>query len=187
MFVPNIGIDGKDYAKYGTTFDNQLVIIDKTGKSDDNIVTGKVDSVEDLLPLVEGIRNDRKQPESSESAKSEQAEQAVGKAPSEKVGQNPEPGMASQPAISNSGQWRRGKVDLLQPGLQESLEECLYQWSPKKAMDFLTNNREDNPLGQKVDKNNPVEVAALILNQLDSRLSAEMEGYPGTPLPNSLK
>ncbi|MDD2660659.1 MAG: strawberry notch family protein, partial [Methylococcales bacterium] len=55
----NIGISGKEYAKYGTTFDNQIIVIDKTGATTSPILTGKVDSVADLPALLEGIRNDR--------------------------------------------------------------------------------------------------------------------------------
>ncbi|PPC90846.1 MAG: hypothetical protein CTY34_06195 [Methylobacter sp.] len=55
----NIGISGKEYAKYGTTFDNQILVIDKNGATTQPILTGKVDSVADLPALLEGIRNDR--------------------------------------------------------------------------------------------------------------------------------
>lgn len=58
----NIGVSGREYAKYGTTFDNQILIIDKTGKTDyNNIITGQVDRIENLIPLIEGIRNDRRE------------------------------------------------------------------------------------------------------------------------------
>ncbi|HET6719577.1 MAG TPA: strawberry notch family protein, partial [Rhodocyclaceae bacterium] len=55
----NIGISGQEYAKYGTTFDNQILVIDKTGPTTGQVVTGKVDSVDDLPQLLEAIRNDR--------------------------------------------------------------------------------------------------------------------------------
>lgn len=55
----NVGIAGKEYAKYGTTFDNQLLVIDKTGPKTQPVLTGSVDSVADLPTLLEGIRNDR--------------------------------------------------------------------------------------------------------------------------------
>ena len=55
----NIGISGKEYAKYGTTFDNQILIIDKTGATSQPVLTGKVESVSDLPGLLEGIRNER--------------------------------------------------------------------------------------------------------------------------------
>lgn len=54
----NIAISGQEYKKYGTTWDNQLIILDKTPNTYD-IITGKVDLIEDLLPLIEDIRNDR--------------------------------------------------------------------------------------------------------------------------------
>ncbi|HNG04323.1 MAG TPA: strawberry notch family protein, partial [Nitrospira sp.] len=58
----NIGIDGKEYAKYGTTFDNQILVIDKTGPTTGDIVTERVGSVSELPKLLEGIRSDRLPP-----------------------------------------------------------------------------------------------------------------------------
>jgi antirestriction protein ArdC/phage/plasmid primase-like uncharacterized protein/predicted RNA methylase len=55
----NIGISGKEYAKYGTTFDSQILVIDKTGATTQPILTGKVESVADLPILLEGIKNER--------------------------------------------------------------------------------------------------------------------------------
>lgn len=55
----NIGMPGKDYAKYGTTFDNQLLVIDKTGPTTGKIITDRVASIEELPKLLEGVRNDR--------------------------------------------------------------------------------------------------------------------------------
>ena len=56
----NIGIDGKNYAKYGTTFDVQLLVIDKTGATPANATaTGEVKNLEDVLPMLEAIKNDR--------------------------------------------------------------------------------------------------------------------------------
>lgn len=61
----NIGVNGAEYAKYGTTFDNQLFVIDKPGPEGKTVtnepVTGKVDKIEELIPLLESIRHDRPQ------------------------------------------------------------------------------------------------------------------------------
>lgn len=57
----NVGVSGASYAKYGTTFDNQLLVIDKNGPTTGEIVKGKVDHPADALTLLEGIRNDRPQ------------------------------------------------------------------------------------------------------------------------------
>ena len=56
----NIGISGRGYAKYGTAFDNQILVIDKTGATTQPILTGYVESVTELPFLLEGIKNDRK-------------------------------------------------------------------------------------------------------------------------------
>jgi len=61
----NIGISGREYAKYGTTFDNQILVIDKNGATTQPVLTGNVDSVADLPALLEGIRNDRQNIKSS--------------------------------------------------------------------------------------------------------------------------
>jgi len=55
----NIGINGNEYKKYGTTFGNQIIIIDKTGPTTGKTLTGQVDKIEDLIPLLKEIRDDR--------------------------------------------------------------------------------------------------------------------------------
>lgn len=60
----NIGLSGKEYSKYGTTFDNQLLIIDKTGPTRQSVVTGYLESAAEIPALVEGIRNDRQSTQS---------------------------------------------------------------------------------------------------------------------------
>jgi hypothetical protein len=56
-----IPVDGAGYAKYGTTFDNALLVIDKVPPSGRAVVTTSAAAYTDLLPLLEGIRNDRPQ------------------------------------------------------------------------------------------------------------------------------
>lgn len=56
-----IGIDGREYAKYGTTFDNVILVIDKDGPQRGEVLTGKVDSVEALPAMLENIRESRPQ------------------------------------------------------------------------------------------------------------------------------
>lgn len=51
----NLGLPGKEYAKYGTTFDNNLLVIDKTGPTTGKPVTGKVNTLADAVPLLEAI------------------------------------------------------------------------------------------------------------------------------------
>jgi len=60
--LADIGISGKEYSKYGTTFDNRILIIDKTGPTTKKVLTGDVEKVEDLIPLLEGVRNARTHP-----------------------------------------------------------------------------------------------------------------------------
>jgi tRNA G10 N-methylase Trm11 len=55
----NIGIDGKNYSKYGTTFGIQLLVIDKDGPTIAPVKTGFVENLSDVQSILEGIRNDR--------------------------------------------------------------------------------------------------------------------------------
>ena len=56
----NISIDGENYKKYGTTFDVQLVVIDKTGaQGSAETVTGSYKDLAEIPNVLEGIRNDR--------------------------------------------------------------------------------------------------------------------------------
>lgn len=68
----NVGMPGKDYAKYGTTFDNQLLVIDKTGPTTGKIITDTIASIEELPKLLEGVRNDR--PETDQAGEPDAAQ-----------------------------------------------------------------------------------------------------------------
>ncbi|MZQ97220.1 MAG: hypothetical protein GT601_06060 [Acidaminobacter sp.] len=65
----NIGIDGNNYKKYGTTFDIQIVVIDKNGPTQNDVMTGFVEDISELPIMLEGIRNDRKRIEQQTSVK----------------------------------------------------------------------------------------------------------------------
>jgi len=60
----NVKISGKEYRKFGTAFDNRIIVIDKVGKTTDElrnkIIEGNVKKVEDLINLLEEVRNERK-------------------------------------------------------------------------------------------------------------------------------
>lgn len=55
----NISIDGKNYRKYGTSFDVQLVVIDKTGPQEGTTLTGVYTDLKEIPKALEAIRNDR--------------------------------------------------------------------------------------------------------------------------------
>lgn len=55
----NVGINGENYRKYGTTFDVQLLVIDKTGVQKGDTIVGNYDKLEDIPELLKGVRNDR--------------------------------------------------------------------------------------------------------------------------------
>jgi len=91
----NIGIEGKNYSKYGTSFDIQLLVIDKNGPTTTQTVTGNVSKLEDALPLLEAIRNER--PGTSKANGT--PEQNAGKPTGEKISQTGEAGPGSVDAV----------------------------------------------------------------------------------------
>ena len=60
----NIRIDGKNYSKYGTNFDIQMLVIDKNGATT-HTETGSVDTLQELQQKLESIREERPNVESS--------------------------------------------------------------------------------------------------------------------------
>ena len=68
------------------------------------------------------------------------------------------------------------KLELLNPDLQDHLELLLYQGKPKETMEFLEG--EHNLQSDLPEKPDLAQLASVILEQLHSRLSATMEGYP---------
>lgn len=81
----NIGVSGDEYRKYGTSFGNQIIVIDKTGATPEGgLVTGKVDKVEDAIDLLDKIRNDRpavKQPPAESGGKTPTEKGGIGATP----------------------------------------------------------------------------------------------------------
>jgi predicted RNA methylase len=57
--LANVSVSGKNYTKYGTAFDNQIVVIDKSGPTTSPPVVGTVEKLTDLVPLLEGAKNER--------------------------------------------------------------------------------------------------------------------------------
>ena len=55
----NVRIDGSNFKKNGTTFDDQLIIVDKTGPQEGKTLTGEYKDLADVLTDLEGIRNER--------------------------------------------------------------------------------------------------------------------------------
>lgn len=57
--LANVGVSGKNYAKYGTSFDNRILIIDNTGPTMMPPVMGDVANIEELYPLLKEVRDAR--------------------------------------------------------------------------------------------------------------------------------
>lgn len=58
--LANIQLDGSNYKKYGTNFDVQMVVIDKTGATVGETLTGTYKDLSQIPGLMEDIRNERK-------------------------------------------------------------------------------------------------------------------------------
>ncbi len=109
----NIGISGKEYAKYGTSFDNQIVVIDKTGTTIEPVLTGRVESVSELPQLLEGIKNERQRTKRSldQPAVEKDSQKVRDRVrPVERTGEpGPDPGSAGS---ESSGHGRAGRADV---------------------------------------------------------------------------
>ena len=57
--VANIGIDGKNYTKYGTNFDVRMLVIDNTGSQSSITVTESYEDLRQVNTVLEDIRNGR--------------------------------------------------------------------------------------------------------------------------------
>ena len=55
----NIGINGKNYNKYGTNFNIQMLVIDKDGRTTAPTKVGTVDTLQELESMLGGIRDER--------------------------------------------------------------------------------------------------------------------------------
>jgi predicted RNA methylase len=54
-----VQVSGKNYAKYGTTWDNVVVVIDKVAPKAHAPITGQVETLDELITKLEGVRNER--------------------------------------------------------------------------------------------------------------------------------
>ena len=74
----NVGIDGSNYKKYGTTFDVQILVIDKTSPTtSDPVITGKYKNLADVIKPLEVLRSEPRRTEGrpTKQAASQQAGQ----------------------------------------------------------------------------------------------------------------
>ena len=55
----NVRVDGSNYKKYGTTWDVQLMVIDKTGPQQGKTITGVYKNLKDIPAALEEVRNGR--------------------------------------------------------------------------------------------------------------------------------
>lgn len=105
----NISVNGAEYRKYGTTYDNQLLVIDKVILSQPiDVVTGRAETIADLIPLLEGIRNERIRPNIQETEST--APEPRGKQTDDSGGKGLLPGTKDTGADEN-GERQPGELD----------------------------------------------------------------------------
>ena len=120
----NIGIEGSNYKKYGTSFNVRLVVIDKTGAQEEPTLTGEYKDLSEAIKDLEDIRNDRTRNQgtaggqrngtvsgggrASESGTAQGGKRSdSGRRSSDRGGQN-QPGEQSEGETVRSGQSGRG-------------------------------------------------------------------------------
>lgn len=106
----NIHVDGKNYTKYGTSFSNRLIVIDKTGPtaSSEAILKGEVGDISELIPLLESIRNDR--PDITQSPAKQGGNGAASATGNTEAGNpSPRPDAAPAPAANGTRPGRPGR------------------------------------------------------------------------------
>jgi len=98
----NVGVYSKDqsgrikhtdeFKKYGTTYGIQIIVIDKTGPTTSDVITANEPSLENIIDLLEGIRNDIGQRGTVQLGEAEQktskpvSEKGIGKSESGDMG-----------------------------------------------------------------------------------------------------
>lgn len=55
----DIGVSGKEYAKYGTTFDNRIIVIDKVNPQGYTTIEAEVNNAVEAITALQEVRNDR--------------------------------------------------------------------------------------------------------------------------------
>ncbi len=122
----NIGIDGQAFAKMGTSFGNQIIVIDKPKslaipkENDYNIIKGKVNKIEDLINLLEGVRNERINPAEQREAQSGEQEGAV--IPQKETGRDGAVLPATGGVVTKEQPGRSGRAADNDAGRNEGLE-----------------------------------------------------------------
>jgi hypothetical protein len=114
----NIKVDGSEYRKYGTTFSNRILVIDKVPPTGNPIVGGEVAKIDDLIPLLDGVRTTRPNQNATSGLSSNPpaSDQQGGNAQDEQGGNDPgdvsgspDPGAgAANPNTTRSGGKRGG-------------------------------------------------------------------------------
>lgn len=76
--LANITVDGKNYRKYGTSYDVNILVIDKSGPTKDEVLTGKFEKLTDIIDRMEVIRSARPQYVKGDNAAKQDTHKSTG-------------------------------------------------------------------------------------------------------------
>ena len=79
-------------------------------------------------------------------------------------------------------------MEALNPDLQDHIERLMYVEEPKEAMDFM--GLEDHDLVGEIKREkdqSALNMAVVILEHIHSRLTDQVDGYPGPAFPKNLR
>jgi hypothetical protein len=100
----DVTVNGQEYAKYGTSYDNNIIVIDKVDpkKSANTIepIYGIIHSIDDLPAMLEGVRNDR--PRIDYTKTQPTASEQGGGGNSRQNGGTPRPESSGNPGVGGS-------------------------------------------------------------------------------------
>lgn len=171
----NVGLSGGEYRKYGTTFDNQILVIDKTGPTSTDPVSGKVDTTEGLIDILNGVRNERK-PINQAST-----EQALDRA-SEASGPNPSTGPTASLPVNDVGARERGVGSQSEIPKQPSVgsERGVSKQRPVQAVQVPDTDRQ--PGGQRPERvpegNGPTISSEPASGRTEQQVGGDSAGLP---------
>lgn len=107
----NIGVSGKVYEKYGTTFGTRLIVIDKVAASAGHKpVLADAQTVEDLMRILEPIRNERPQASRVEGEQQRAEPGGADKTKGSEGGSTAAPSVPVEPRGVGAGERRPGRM-----------------------------------------------------------------------------
>ncbi len=162
----NVSVAGDVYAKYGTRFGTQLVVIDKIDPDGKVPVSGNVETVQELIEKLDGVRNERPAASAMEQKSEGSAKGVRGDDPRADISGDGSAGMGDNERQGGKHDSGRGKHDAGISGRADG----------SKARDdsgsLFGDAMEEDP------GSDPESVLGELLDLLHLTMTARVEGYP---------